>query len=237
MNAPDQADHDASSDPSIAAAPPRSFDAKAMTVSLLLTAIFDIGLAILAFNAVKQTGASDQIAYLASGIGPLTMMMITWIRARALSGASVVILVFLLLSSAAAFIGGADSRLLIVKDSTVTAGFGLACLISPLLLPKPLMFYFGAKFARWNQARPQLLVRAMKIPRLSQVPVSDQHRVGHRIPDRGRPADRHRVHGHQFPSRQPDHQHPAVRLPRRADHLHDHARQANTGGCPAETRS
>ncbi|MDQ6674593.1 MAG: hypothetical protein M3069_28310 [Chloroflexota bacterium] len=113
---------------------------------LLLTAIFDIGLAIVSFNVAKQMGASDQVAYLASGIGPLTMMLITWIRARTLSGASVVILLFLLLSAAATFIGGPDSRLLIVKDSAVTGGFGIACLVS-LLFPKPLMFYFGAKFA------------------------------------------------------------------------------------------
>jgi hypothetical protein len=129
-----------------AAEPPRNFDGKAMVVSLLLTAVFDIGLAIGAFQVVKQMGANDQIAYLVAGIGPLTMMVITWIRAKKLSGASIVILLFLLLSSAAAFIGGADSRLLIVKDSAVTGGFGLACLVSRLF-PKPLMFYFGAKFA------------------------------------------------------------------------------------------
>jgi hypothetical protein len=119
---------------------------KAMAVSFLLTAVFDIGLAIVAFRVAKQLGAADQIAYLASGIGPLTMLVITWIRTKALSGASVIVLLILLLSAAAAFIGGTDSRLLIVKDSVITGGFGLACLAS-LLFPKPLMFYFGAKFA------------------------------------------------------------------------------------------
>lgn len=113
---------------------------------LLLTATLDVGVAIVAFNIARQQGVNDQGAFLISGIGPLTMMALTWIRARALSGASVVILVFLVLSSLAAFIGGADSRLLIVKDSVITAGFGLACLVS-VLFPRPLMFYFGAKFA------------------------------------------------------------------------------------------
>jgi hypothetical protein len=74
------------------------------------------------------------------------MLAITWIRAKTLSGASVVVLLILLLSAAAAFVGGTDLRLLIVKDSLITGGFGLACLAS-LLFPKPLMFYFGAKFA------------------------------------------------------------------------------------------
>jgi hypothetical protein len=138
--------------------PMRHFSGRAMAGSLLLTAIFDIGVAILVFDLAKARGVSDQIAYLLSGIGPLIMIAITWVRARALSGASLIILVFLVLSSLAAFIGGTDSRLLIVKDSVVTAGFGLACLAS-LLLPRPLMFYFGAKFgtdgtregiAHWN---------------------------------------------------------------------------------------
>ncbi len=108
--------------------------------------MFDFGLAIAAFQVVKSQGGGDRLAYLVSGVGPVTMIAITWVRARTLSGVSLVILLILLLSSAAAFIGGTDPRLLIVKDSAVTGGFGLACLISALF-PRPLMFYFGAKFA------------------------------------------------------------------------------------------
>ncbi|MEU7871484.1 VC0807 family protein [Dactylosporangium sp. NPDC049140] len=119
---------------------------RAMLTGFLLTAVFDVGLALVAFSVAERLGAGDRIAYLVSGIGPLTMMAITWIRARTLSGASAVILLFLLLSSAATLFGGADQRLLIAKDSLVTGGFGAVCLLS-LLLPRPLMFYFGAKFA------------------------------------------------------------------------------------------
>ena len=66
-------------------------------------------------------------------------------RTRTLSGVSLLILAFQLLSAVAAFIGGADPRLLLVKDSIVTGGFGLVFLVS-LLFPRPLGFYFGAKF-------------------------------------------------------------------------------------------
>jgi hypothetical protein len=124
----------------------RDVNGKAMAVNFLLTAVFDIGLAIVAFRVAKHLGASDPVAYLACGIGPLTMQVITWIRAKTVSGSSVIVLLILCLSAVAAFIGGADSRLLIIKDSVITGGFGLACLAS-LLFPKPLMFYFGAKFA------------------------------------------------------------------------------------------
>ncbi|MEV4640334.1 VC0807 family protein [Actinoplanes sp. NPDC049548] len=124
----------------------RTAGGRALALSLLLTAVFDIGLALVAFHIARRLGADDRLAYLASGVGPATMMVITWVRARTLSGASVVILLFLLLSSAATFIGGSDPRLLVAKDSAVTAGFGAACLLS-LVFPRPLMFYFGAKFA------------------------------------------------------------------------------------------
>ncbi len=121
-------------------------DRRAMLTGFLLTAVFDVAVALAAFAIAKRLGADDRIAYLISGIGPLTMMVITWVRARALSGASTVILLFLVLSSVATLVGGTDQRLLIAKDSVVTGGFGALCLLS-LLLPRPLMFYFGAKFA------------------------------------------------------------------------------------------
>lgn len=131
------------SEPSRTAAPA---DRRAMFTGLLLTAVFDIGVALVAFTVAKRLGADNRIAYLISGIGPLTMMVITWIRARTLSGVSAIILSFQVLSSVATMVGGTDPRLLIAKDSVVTGGFGALCLLS-LLLPRPLMFYFGAKFA------------------------------------------------------------------------------------------
>ena len=116
-----------------------------MVVNLLLMAVFDIGLAILAFKLARAWGASEQVAYVASCIGPLIMIGITWARAKTLSGVSIIIIVFQLLSAAAAFIGSADPRLLLVKDSVVTGGFGLVTLASTLL-PRPLMFFFGMRF-------------------------------------------------------------------------------------------
>lgn len=119
---------------------------KAMMGSFLLTAIFDVGVTIAVFQLAASNGVSTQYAYILSGIGPIIMMIITWVRARKMSGASLVILLWVLLSAAVAFVGSGDDRLLLVKDSAVTGGFGLACLVSTFF-PKPIMFYFGAKFA------------------------------------------------------------------------------------------
>lgn len=123
----------------------RSFNSRALVLNLLLTAVFDIGVAILAFRLARSWGASEQVAYVVSCAGPLIMIGITWARARTLSGVSMVIIAFQLLSAVAAFVGGSDPRLLLVKDSIVTGGFGLVTLLSTLL-PRPLMFFFGMKF-------------------------------------------------------------------------------------------
>jgi hypothetical protein len=133
-------------------APPRQFDRNAMIVNLLLTAVLDVGLAILLFRLATSWGASEQLAYVVSCIGPLLSIGVTWARARTLSGVSMVILAFQLLSAGAAFVGGPDPRLLLVKDSLVTGGFGLVCLVS-MLFPRPLMFYFGAKFGTDGTSR------------------------------------------------------------------------------------
>lgn len=138
--------HHAATPPAAEPTTPPSFDRRGLAVSLVLTAVFDVGVALAAFTVARQWGASNTVAYLAASVGPLIMIVITWIRARTLSGASVVILLYVLLSSAATLVGGTDPRLVLSKDSLVTGGFGLACLAS-VLFGKPLMYYFGAKFA------------------------------------------------------------------------------------------
>lgn len=155
VNSATQPDPDARSGPPVEARTPvdvaaydegnRHVNGKAMLGSFLLTAIFDVGVTIAVFQIAANNGVSTQVAYILSGIGPVIMMIITWVRARKMSGASLVILIWVFLSAGVAFVGGGDDRLLLVKDSAVTGGFGLACLVT-MLLPKPLMFYFGAKF-------------------------------------------------------------------------------------------
>lgn len=118
-----------------------------MLVSLVLTGVFDVGLALVAFNVAAGAGLGDQLAYVCSMIGPAIMLVITRVRSGTFGGVSIPILVFLMLSAAGSYLlAGVDPRLLIVKGAAVTGGFGLACLLSTLL-PKPLMFYFGARFA------------------------------------------------------------------------------------------
>jgi hypothetical protein len=58
----------------------RSFSGGSMVFSLLLTTVFDIGLAIVIFQVARQRGVSEFFAYSLSSIGPLTGMGISLLR-------------------------------------------------------------------------------------------------------------------------------------------------------------
>jgi hypothetical protein len=126
----------------------RSFNGRSMTTGLLLTGIFDIGLAIVLFQVAKhQLGASDFVAYLVASIGPILGAIIGLVRTRKIDGVAIIILINLLLSAAVTLIGSHDAKTLLLKDCVLTGGFGLVILITSLsIFPKPLMFFFGLKF-------------------------------------------------------------------------------------------
>jgi len=125
----------------------RDFSKRSLFASLALTVVFDIGLAILAFSVAQSQGASDTVAYLIASVGPLAGMFANWIRTHKLGGVSLVIMATILISAAVSLIGSQDARILLLKDSALTGGFGLVTLISAMpVFPKPLMFFFGLKF-------------------------------------------------------------------------------------------
>lgn len=119
-----------------------------MVVSLGLMAVFDVGLSILIFFVLRSVGASETVAYLAASGGPLAGMLASWLRTRQVGGVSIIILVFILISAVVSLIGSRDPRILLLKDSVITGGFGVVTLVSAIpIFRKPLMFYFGLKFA------------------------------------------------------------------------------------------
>jgi len=79
----------------------------------------------------------------------------------------VAILVLLgIVASGIALLFGGSPRLLLVRESMVSGVFGLACFAS-LLLPRPMMFYFGRHFMAG--ADPQRLARFNAAWQLSEV--------------------------------------------------------------------
>ena len=121
---------------------------RGMVFSLLLTVIFDIGLAIGAFEFSKRAlGIGDFGSYLIASVGPLVGMVIALVRTKKVGGFSLIILAQILISAVVTLIGSHDPKVLLLKDSVLTGVFGLVVLITAIpIFKKPLMFFFGLKF-------------------------------------------------------------------------------------------
>jgi intracellular septation protein A len=122
------------------------------------TILFNIALPLLTYFVLTSRGVPAVAALLVSGGWPLVEFGLSLALVRRLDEFAVLSLVFIALGVIAG-VGFNSARLVLVKESIVTGLFGLVTLGS-LALPRPLMFYFGRKFAtngtleeitRWNE--------------------------------------------------------------------------------------
>ncbi|WP_435059210.1 VC0807 family protein [Streptomyces sp. bgisy060] len=119
----------------------------ATAIGWILTIGLNVIAPIITYNTLTEDhGWSEFSALLMSSAWPVLdgAIMIAW--RRKLDEFAVVTLVFLVITAVVSLVGAHTARALLVKDSGVTGLFGLLCL-GTLLAPRPLMFYFGRKFA------------------------------------------------------------------------------------------
>ncbi|MEJ2217558.1 MAG: hypothetical protein P8099_13185 [Gemmatimonadota bacterium] len=91
---------------------------------------------------------SDFNALLAASIFPILRNLVGVVRRRSLDPIAVLVLLGISTGMLAIALGG-SAKLLLLRESLFTGVFGLACLVS-LVLPRPLMFYFGRFFTAGN---------------------------------------------------------------------------------------
>jgi hypothetical protein len=96
------------------------------------------------FLAKRFISPSELVALIFATIFPVLKSMYDLIRLRELDPVAVVVLLGILTSILALFLGG-DPRILLVRESLLTGAFGVACLVS-LMFPRPIMFYFALYF-------------------------------------------------------------------------------------------
>ncbi|KAA6217576.1 VC0807 family protein [Streptomyces filamentosus] len=126
---------------------PPARSGKASALGWILTVGLNVVAPIVTYNRLTEHhGWSEFSALLLSSAWPVldSAIMVAW--RRKLDEFAVVTLVFLVITALVSLIGAHTARALLVKDSGVTGLFGLLCLVT-LLAPRPLMFYFGRKFA------------------------------------------------------------------------------------------
>ncbi|MFB7181209.1 VC0807 family protein [Streptomyces sp. NPDC056257] len=127
-------------------APPARSGA-ATAIGWILTIGLNVVAPIITYNTlVDDHGWSEFSALLLSSAWPVLDSVISVAWHRKLDEFAVVTLVFIVITAGVSLVGDPSARALLVKDSAVTGLFGLLCL-STLLAKRPLMFYFGRKFA------------------------------------------------------------------------------------------
>ncbi|MFG2112002.1 VC0807 family protein [Streptomyces sp. NPDC048718] len=125
-------------------APARSRSAAA--IGWALTIGLNIVAPILTYGALTDHGWSEFTALLLSGVWPVLDTVVNLVWHRKLDEFAVITLFFLALTAVVSLVGAHSTRALLIKDSAVT-GLSGALFLGSLFAPKPLMFYFGRRFA------------------------------------------------------------------------------------------
>jgi len=111
---------------------------------LLPTLIFDVALPIVIFNLLTLYRMPTLWALLAGGLSPAVNNIRIWVRSRRLEPLGIIVMTFLAIGTATSLITG-SVLFALVKESFLTATFGLICLLS-LLAERPLLFYIMRQF-------------------------------------------------------------------------------------------
>jgi hypothetical protein len=98
---------------------------------------------------------SELIALIVATTFPLGKSLYDLLRQAQLDPVAILVLLGIATSGLAMLLGGSP-KLLLVRESLFTGALGLACFAS-LLLPRPMMFYFGRYFIA--RSEPQVLAR------------------------------------------------------------------------------
>ena len=103
------------------------------------------GIPLLLYRLAKHyVSASEVVALVIAATFPLAKSTFELARRRRLDPVAVIVLLGIVVSGIGVLRGGSP-RLLLIRESLFTGALGLACFGS-LLLPRPLMFYFGRHF-------------------------------------------------------------------------------------------
>jgi len=120
------------------------------TIRSLLPSILVNGVLVyLIYTLLKSyTSVSDLVALLLSSVPALISEIVTIIRNRQLDVLGIIVLAFIAISAVVSFIGG-DPKLLLIRESFLTAVLGVVSIVS-LLFPRPIWFYIIRYFATGN---------------------------------------------------------------------------------------
>ena len=151
--------------------PGQGMSLRAQLPSLLVNAVAPF----VAYQVLTNLGVSSVTALASSAIFPVLGIGWSFAQTRRADIIGVVSLTFILVGGAMSLVSG-DPRFVLVKDSLMTGVFGVLCLGSLVLVPRPLLFYFGRQFSSagdparaaafesmWQYPRFRAVIRLMTI--------------------------------------------------------------------------
>lgn len=130
----------------------KRFSTRGILLGIIPSLVIDGALPFLVYTLLRPH-TTDLLALTASALPPLISNIISIIRTRKLDAFGTLILLGIIVSIGAIFLGG-DPKILLIRESIFTVALGIACFIS-LLLPRPLMFYISRHFA--TEGNPEKL--------------------------------------------------------------------------------
>jgi hypothetical protein len=101
----------------------------------------------------RYLSSSELTALLIATTFPMGKSIFDLVRHGQVDPISIVVLLGIATDGVALLLGGSP-RLLLVRESLFTGAFGFACFLS-LLLPRPMMFYFGRHFVAGDDPQRQ----------------------------------------------------------------------------------
>jgi hypothetical protein len=144
---------------------------RAQLPSLLVNAVAPF----VAYEVLTSLGVSSVTALISSAVFPVVGIGWSFARTRRPDIIGLVSLLFIGLGVVTSLVSG-DPRFILVKDSLMTGVFGVLCLVSLVLFPRPLIFYFGRQFSSgadptraaafesmWQYPRFRTVVRLMTV--------------------------------------------------------------------------
>ena len=121
---------------------------RAPTKGILVDIVLNAAVPWMLYRLSKQyISPSELTALLIATTFPVAKNILGFTRRRQLDPVSVLVLLSIMTSIIALFLGGSP-KLLLIRESLFTGVFGLVCLLSliPYFSPRPIMFYFGRYF-------------------------------------------------------------------------------------------
>ena len=116
---------------------------RALIVSIAWDIVLTTSIPLACYWVAKRFFAATELrALLVATIFPLFQSAAGLARRRELDPIASIVLLGIVTSVLALTLGG-DPRLLLIRESFFTAAFGVACLLSLAVFPRPIMFYFG----------------------------------------------------------------------------------------------